>query len=426
VDASAGVAGDMLVGALIDAGAPLGVLQAAVDAVVPDTVRLRVESVRRAGLRATKATVDLLAEDQPQRRWSDIRSLLERADLAPAVRAGALAVFARLAQAEARAHGIDVEDVHFHEVGAWDSIADVVGVAAGLVALGVDTLSAGPVALGSGSVRTAHGEMAVPVPAVLELAAGWRVVSGGDGERATPTGMAVLAALAQRCEDLPPLAVDAAGVGAGTKDAPGRANVVRVVVGTRRPPASRGATAASRPGSEAAASEALVPAGTEALYAVAPEAGDAVVLEANVDDLDPRLWPEVLAGLLRAGALDAWLVPILMKKGRPAHILGVLVADDQVADLEREIFALVPTLGIRATRVHRAALERLWRAVDVDGAQVRVKVGHAGGVVVTATPEFEDVAGVARDAGVPVRHVLERAGAAAVAAGLTPGSRLSP
>lgn len=388
----------MLLGALVDAGAPLTVLQAAVEAVVPGTVRLQVHSVRRAGLRATQVTVDLLVEDQPHRRWSDIRSLLERADLAPAVRDRALAVFARLAEAEARVHGADVEDVQFHEVGAWDSIADVVGVAAGFVALGVDTVSAGPVAVGAGSVRTAHGEMAVPVPAVLELAAGWRVVSGGDGELATPTGMAVLAALAERCEDLPSLTVDAVGVGAGTRDAPGRANLVRVVVGTRPP--ARG------------------------LVGAAPEAGDAVVLEANVDDLDPRLWPEVVAALLRAGAADAWLVPILMKKGRPAHILGALVAPQHVADLEREIFALVPTLGIRATGVHRAALERLWRGVDVDGAPIRVKVGHAGGVVVTATPEFEDVARAAAAIGLPERHVLDRAVAAAVAAGLAPGSPL--
>jgi uncharacterized protein (TIGR00299 family) protein len=394
VDARAGIAGDMLLGALLDAGASVAGMQAAVDAVMPGTVRIATESVRRAGMRATKASVEVLVEDLPHRHWLDIRSMLLAADLLPAVRDRALAVFSRLAQAEARAHGVDVEEVHFHEVGAWDSIADIVAVAAGMAELGVDRVTAGTVALGSGSVRTAHGEMPVPAPAVLELSAGWRVLAGGEGELATPTGMAVIAALAEACEDLPELVVEAVGVGAGTRDTPGRANVVRVVLGVPAPARS------------------------------VPEAGDAVVLEANVDDLDPRLWPGVLSAVLAAGAADAWLVPILMKKGRPAHTLCVLAAPGLATDLQQRIFSLVPTLGVRATTVHRAALERLWRTVDVGGAAVRVKVGHARGVVVTATPELEDVVRAAAETGAAERTVLARAVAAAEAAGLTPGAAL--
>jgi uncharacterized protein (TIGR00299 family) protein len=404
IDARNGVAGDMLLGALVDAGAQLGALQRAVDAVIPGTVRLTSRQVRRAGMRATKVDVELIAPDLPHRRWADIRGLLGVArDLDDAVRARALAVFGRLAEAEARAHGIDPEEVHFHEVGAWDSIADVVGVCAALGELGVVRLSSGPVALGSGSIRTAHGEIPVPVPAVLELSAGWRVVAGGEGELATPTGMALVTALSAACEELPALVVAAVGVGAGTRDVDGRPNVVRVVVGSP------------------------VLAGTLEDAVVLEDAvdlEDAVVLEANVDDLDPRVWPGVLAALIGAGASDAWLTPILMKKGRPAHILAVLTSPGSVADLRARVFDLVPTLGVREHAVRRSVLERTWRTVDVDGAAVRIKIAHAQGAIVTATPEFEDVALAAREAGSAVRHVLDRAIAAAVAAGFTPGSRV--
>ena len=231
LDVSAGVAGDMLLGALVDAGAPLDVLQATVDRVMPDTVHLVATEVRRGGMRATKVDVVVRRDDLPHRTWADIRGMLAEADIADAVRARALAVFRRLAAAEARAHGTPVEEVHFHEVGAWDSIADVVGVCAAVEALGIVRLSAGPVALGSGSVRTAHGTIPVPVPAVLELAEGWTVGSGGAGELATPTGMALVTTLAEGCEDLPSMTVQSVGVGAGTRDTQDRPNVVRVVLG---------------------------------------------------------------------------------------------------------------------------------------------------------------------------------------------------
>lgn len=403
IDAGAGVAGDMLLGALVDAGAPIGTIESAIEAVIPHTVRLVVGEVRRGGLRATKVDVEKVAADLPHRHWVDIRAMLVDAgvDLDPVTRERALAVFAHLADAEARAHGIEVQDVHFHEVGAWDSIADVVGVCAGLTALGVTSISASPVALGSGTVRTDHGVLPVPAPAVLELSRGWRVLTGGEGELATPTGMALITALAGVCEELPPLAISGVGIGAGTRDPGGRSNVVRAVLGA---PVSAAGDVRSVPDGDAT--------GTS----------DAVVLEANVDDLDPRVWPGVLAALLEAGAADAWLIPILMKKGRPAHTLAVLASVERVPHLRERIFVLVPTLGVRETAVRKSVLERTWREVEVDGAMLRIKVGHRGGVILTATPEFDDVARVAAERGDGVRDVLSRAVAAAVAAGLTPGS----
>ena len=292
VDASAGIAGDMLLGALLDAGASLDAVRSAVGAVVPGEVAVRTSTVTRAGLRALKVDVESLGEGHPHRSWTRIRTLLESADLPTAVREPALAVFARLADAEGRVHGIPPDDVAFHEVGSWDAIADIVGVCAALADLGVGRVTASPVAVGSGRVRAAHGDLPVPPPAVLELARGWQVLAGGEGELATPTGMALLRALADGCGALPPLAVAAIGIGAGARDTAGRANVVRVVVGA--------------------------PDGA------APTTSEMWVLETNVDDLDPRLWPTVLSALLAAGAADAWLVPILMKKGRPAHTLCVL------------------------------------------------------------------------------------------------------
>lgn len=392
VDASAGVAGDMLLGALLDAGADLAVVQRAVDAVVADSVRIGVTEVTRAGIRATKAEVHVLVQDQPHRRWSRIAQMLAEADLDSGVRDRAAAVFSRLADAESRAHGIPAEDVHFHEVGGLDSIADVVGVCAALGDLHVDSLSAGEVAVGSGGIEVGHGTMAVPGPAVAELSRGWRVRAGGAGELTTPTGMALLAVLGQACEDLPAMVVERIGTGAGTKDLPGRPNVTRVLVGQ---PQAAGAP----PGGSAAA-----------------------VLEANVDDLDPRLWPGVLDSLLDAGASDAWLVPILMKKGRPAHTLAVLCDPSGVAALRALIFSLTTTLGVRQTAAEKHALPRNWVEVDVDGAPVEIKIAHDGGVIVQATPEFESVARRAQGLGTSQRDVLTRAVTAAGAAGLTVGS----
>jgi pyridinium-3,5-bisthiocarboxylic acid mononucleotide nickel chelatase len=392
VDSTAGVAGDMLLAALVDAGAPLAILQGAVDAVMPASIRLASTLVSRAGMRATKVDVLSTVEDQAHRSWRDIQGLLERADLAVQVREQARRVFQRLAEAEARVHGVVADEVHFHEAGSWDSIADVVAVCAALDWLGVTSVSCSAVALGSGRVTTSHGDLPVPVPAVLEMSAGWRVLSGGEGELATPTGMALLTALSQESCDLPAMSVCTVGVGAGTADVAGRPNVVRVVLGDRT----------DRPG----------------------QPDDPVimsVLETNVDDMDPRVWPTVLASLLNAGAADAWLVPIVMKKGRPAHTLAVLTPVNRRDVLRRLIFELTSTIGVREVAVTRIALDRFWVPLPVAGGQVRLKVAHRGGEVVHATPEFDDAAQVAAERSVPVRRVLEEAVAAAEREGFVPG-----
>nr|WP_255491889.1 LarC family nickel insertion protein [Actinotalea sp. JY-7876] len=253
LDASAGIAGDMLLGALLDAGAPLASVQAAVDAVTPGSVRLSVRPVTRGGQRATKVDVDVLVPDPPHRTWAAVEEHLEAAPLHAETRALASAVFRRLAEAEGHVHGVDPASVHFHEVGALDAIADVVGTCEALRLLGVTEVVGTPVAVGSGHVDGAHGRMPVPVPAVAQLALGWPTTSGdlarppGDhegsgggalGELATPTGMALLRALAPGWGPVPTMVTVAVGVGAGTRDPAGRANVVRAVLGHRGAPAA--------------------------------------------------------------------------------------------------------------------------------------------------------------------------------------------
>ena len=389
LDVTAGVAGDMLLGALVDAGADLVAVQDAVDRVLPRSTRLTATAVQRAGLRAVKLDVASAREEHPHRAWREIRDRIASGGLPPRMADRATVVFRRLAEVEARVHGMPVDEVEFHEVGAWDSVADVVGTCAALELLDVDEVVATTVAVGSGAVRTAHGTLPVPVPAVLGLVDGWSVTAGGEGELATPTGVALVTTLATSQGALPSLDVAASGVGAGTRDTPGRPNVVRVVVGHRS-----GVMPVSRP---------------------------MVVLEANVDDLDPRVWPTVLAALLEAGAADAWLTPILMKKGRPAHTLSVLAAPGDAAALRERVLMLTSTFGVRQTPVDRWALGRGWIEVTVEGHSVAVKVGHRDGVIVHATPEFESAAHVAAVLGRPVGEILSAASAIAHAQGLSRG-----
>ena len=383
----------MLLGALVDAGADLDAVRDAVRAVIPDSVRISAEPVTRAGQRATRIVIEPLTADPPHRHWTDIQAMLRTAALAEPVRGRALRTFERLAAAEGRVHGIDPHEVHFHEVGALDSIADIVGVAAALHALGVDSLSGSPVAVGSGRISTAHGDLPVPVPAVVELGTGWRLQTGGPGELTTPTGMALLAALCETCEDLPPLSLHSSGAGAGTKDSPGRPNLTRVLIG-RRAEAGGG------------------------------RGESAVVLEANIDDFDPRLWPSVLSSLIAAGAADAWLVPIIMKKGRPAHTLAVLARPDQSASLRMMIMDQTSTIGVRETQVNRAALPRGWVDLEVEYGSVAIKVAHRDGAIWQVTPEFDDLDRLAAQHGVPVQRVLDQCRAALPAAGLVTGAEI--
>jgi uncharacterized protein (TIGR00299 family) protein len=379
LDLAAGASGDMLLGALVDAGVPLEVPATAVAALPIEPVTLSVEAVTRHGLGATRVHVHAPASDV-HRTWADVRTILAGAALPTAVRDGALAVFELLAVAEGRVHRVPADSVHFHEVGALDALADVVGVVAGFEHLALDRLTASPVTLGSGSARGAHGVVPVPGPAVLELLAGVPVSAGPVvAEMCTPTGAALLAARVQEWTTLPAMRIGRVGSGAGGRDPVELPNVVRLVLG-------------------------------EAV-AEAPSAG--LLLEANVDDLDPRLWPGVLGELLAAGASDAWLTPVLMKKGRPAHTLSVLCHPSVRPAVQEVVVSATSTIGMRVQPVEKVALDRSQESVEVLGSRVGVKVARSGGRVVNVSVEFDDVAALASALGMPVKEVLRAATAAA-------------
>ena len=308
-------------------------------------------------------------------RCAAINALLDAADLPDAVRDMAHRVFAVLAEAEGAVHGIDAADVELHEVGALDAIVDVVGVAAALHSLAIEQIVASPIAMGHGMVRAAHGELPNPPPAVARLLAQRQVPVIGvetSMELATPTGVAVLVALAERFGALPAMTVEGVGYGAGAADPPGRPNVVQVLLGT--------ATAPSR----------------------TPRPGrTAVQLEVNVDDVTGEVLAHTIASLVAAGAHDAWATPIVMKKGRPAHTVAALADPADVERLAAVLLTETGSLGVRAVTVERWPQQREEIVVDVHGHPVRVK--RSGG---RAKPEHDDAASAATALGIPLRDVL--------------------
>jgi pyridinium-3,5-bisthiocarboxylic acid mononucleotide nickel chelatase len=388
LDASAGASGDMLLGALVDAGVPVPVLQSSVDGLGLGALSLQVEPASRHGLGASLVRVRTPEGHQPHRGLPAIRTLLGAAPLPAPVRDLALAAFDLLGAAEAAVHRTEPDRVHFHEVGALDAIADLVAGCAGVHWLraqrGLTELTVGPIEAGSAApaVPAAHGAVPVPAPAVVEIARRTGLVLTGrlPHEACTPTGAALLATLTDGQGAMPALRPEAVGIGAGGRDPVQAPNVLRLLLGS------------------------------------ADAGGDepAVLVECNVDDLDPRLWPAALAALLQAGASDAWLSPILMKKGRPAHTLHVLCPLQTVAAVRAAVFANTTTIGLRETRLRKYPLPRSMSTVDVDGQPVAVKLALLDGRVVNASVEFDDVLRAAQALGRPAKSVLAQANAAAL------------
>ncbi len=385
VNCAAGVAGDMLLGALVDAGADREAVAEALGGLGVGGYALSFERVQRGGIAATWANVVTEQHgSHPHRPVRAVLELLTAAELDDAVRSSAARVFIALAEAEGAVHGIDPGDVELHEVGALDAIVDVVGVAAALQSLGIERIVASPIAVGHGSVSAAHGLLPNPPPAVARLLASRQVPVVGvetGMELSTPTGVAVLVALAERFGALPSMSVQAVGYGAGSADTAGRPNVVQVLVGTETESAT-----APRPGRSA------------------------VELAANVDDVTGEVLAHTIAALVGAGAHDAWATPIVMKKGRPAHTVHALADPADLDRLAAVLIAETGSLGLRASVVERWPQRRAEVTVDVDGHAVRVKL--AGG---RAKPEHDDAAAAASALGRPLRDVLREAETRALA-----------
>jgi pyridinium-3,5-bisthiocarboxylic acid mononucleotide nickel chelatase len=395
LDAFSGISGDMTVGALVALGFPLAKLAEAVAELGISGVELAVEPVSRSGIVATKFHVHVgerhdHAHDHghphahghhAHRPYASIRALLEASALPEAARTTALAIFARLAEAEGGVHGIPPDAVEFHEVGAIDAIVDVVGAALGFAHLGIDAVYVSPLPVGQGRTQAAHGVLPVPPPAVVELLRGRRVrLEDGAAELVTPTGAAIVAALA-RAEPVPELVVGAVGYGAGDRVLPDRPNLLRIMVG-----------------------EPALAIGTD----------DVVVLETTIDDLSPQLYEHVLERLLAAGARDAFLVPVTMKKSRPGTMLRVLAAPADRERLAAIVFAETSSIGLRWTTWRRMVLPREERAVDTPWGTVRVKIARAPDGTVNVAPEFEDCRRLATEHGVALKRVHQAALVAAL------------
>jgi uncharacterized protein (TIGR00299 family) protein len=379
VDCAAGASGDMLLGALVDLGLSLEALSAELARVPLHGYHLQAQKVTRCGLAATKVDVVLDHHDHHHRGLHDILGLLEASTLPEELKARAGKLFRRLAEAEGAVHGVSPETVHFHEVGAVDSIVDVVGAVIGLHWVGPARIVASPLNLGTGTVRMAHGEFPVPPPATVRLVQGAPVYGAGEGEMLTPTGALIVTDYADSYGPLPPLRITAAGHGAGSRETARRPNVVRLLLGEEdaHAPSER-----------------------------------VVVIETALDDLAPNLLAPVLERLLAVGALDAYFAPLVMKKGRPGQLLTVLCDEERRAAVEEVLFTETTTLGLRRSEWERSVLERASVPVDTAYGTVSVKIGRLAGQVVHAQPELEDCRRLAAERGVPLREVF----AAAVAA----------
>jgi pyridinium-3,5-bisthiocarboxylic acid mononucleotide nickel chelatase len=378
-DCPSGAAGDMILGALVDAGVALDALRAELRTLPLPGWDLGAREVMRGAFRATKVEVeiDATAHRDHHRTLADILRILTASGLAEPVKAKAARIFTRLADAEARVHGTRREDVHFHEVGAVDSIVDVTGGVTALHLLGVEAVHVSALPVGAGFVGGAHGRIPVPGPGTAELLKGFPVVDTGvRAELVTPTGAAILTTLAQSPGRMPAMTVTAIGYGAGTRELGDTPNVLRCFVGET----------AERPGEETIAQ-----------------------LETTIDDMSPQLYEPLIERLLAAGALDVFLTPVIMKRSRPGTVLTALAAIEKVDEVTRVLFEESTTLGVRWSEWRRARLAREMVVLPTRYGPLPFKVSRLGERVVTVTPEFADVLRLARETSRPVREVLDQA-----------------
>ena len=384
LDCFAGISGDMFLGVLIDLGVSEDLLR-------QELTKLTLPHYSIAARRVVKQTIAAVKFDcveeqhhhhHEHRGFTEIVNLITRSALPETVKRRAVNIFSRLGTAEAKIHGVPLAQIHFHEIGAVDSIVDIVGTCIALELLGITAVQASPLPCGSGFVETAHGKFPVPAPATLELLRGIPIVPAPvSAELVTPTGAALLAEFCGRYGAIPPLVVEKIGYGAGTRDLVDRPNVLRGVLGH---------------------------------LLESPSTGDRVAtVEANIDDMNPEFFGDVMERLLATGVLDVFWTPIQMKKNRPGTLLTVLceVNDaDRVADL---VLAHTTSFGVRIQEARRRRLDREIVAVRIPAGEIAVKIGRLNGKVVQRSPEFESCRRIAAEANVPIKEVYNEAARAA-------------
>lgn len=374
-DCFSGISGDMTLGAFVDAGLSFDLLKSEIAKTGLQGYGITASKVKKNGFASTKVDVAVDASAvKGHRHYPDIVKIIEKSGLKPEVKEIALKVFRVIADAEAEAHGVPVEKVHFHEVGAVDSIVDVVGSAVGFVEMGIREVYSSAVNVGSGTVKSGHGILPVPAPATAHILRG--VLTYADGpqmELTTPTGAAILKAMAKSFGTQPAMNVTAVGMGAGSHDFPNRPNVLRLFLGDKS--------------SSAALDERLVE------------------LSTNIDDMNPQIYPLVAEKLFTAGALDVTFIPVVMKKGRPSTLIEVLCAPEKSAEAQRILFTETTTLGIRIREVARVSLPRQIKKVTTQYGEIEVKVAELPGGGVKTAPEYESVKKAAEKSGVTFEMV---------------------
>jgi len=376
-DCFSGISGDMTLGALVDAGVSIDVLRDELAKLNLPGYALKAEKVKRSGIAATKVHVIIDQKDQKSRHLSDILRIIESSTLSSPVKEKSSRIFTRLADAEAKVHGTTPDMIHFHEVGAVDSIVDNVGAIIGLELLGITQIMASAINVGSGTVKTAHGMLPIPAPATTELLAGIPFYqSSTPFELTTPTGAVIISTLCSSFGPLPPMKVNRIAYGAGDKEFSGMPNVLRLMIG--QPVAGY-------------------------------EEDTSIVIETNIDDMSPQVYGYLIDKLMQQGAHDVYLTPIIMKKGRPAILLSVLTDKAKTDVVLDTIFRETTSIGVRIQEVGRKKLSREIREVDTIYGKIRIKISKRGDEVLTIAPEYEDCRKIAEERQIPLKQVIEEA-----------------
>ncbi|HAP68036.1 MAG TPA: nickel pincer cofactor biosynthesis protein LarC [Nitrospinae bacterium] len=376
-DCFSGVSGNMILGAMVDAEIDIKVLRKELKKLDLHGYSLKVSKVKRKGIKGTK--VDVIVDKKKHLHhtlYKDIKRLIERSKLSKKIKEDSLAIFKDIAEAEAKIHRTSVDNVHFHEVGAVDSIVDVVGASICINLLNPDIILSSPINTGKGMVKTEHGLLPVPAPATTEMLKGFPSYSSDiEFELATPTGVGIITAVAKASNTIPVMKTDAIGYGAGSKDFSDSPNLLRIMIGEGYSPS---------------------------------EQDSITVIESNIDDMNPQFYDHIMNRIFDAGALDVFLTPVIMKKNRPAVKITLLSDNDNVNKLADILLKETTSFGLRIYKTERVKLDKEIKAIKTEYGNARVKIGKRNGKIINIAPEYEDCKRIAKEKGIPIREVYEK------------------